>query len=238
MATERRDLATIDAELAKEAENVRKMVGAPESKKITIDRDGNFAGPGGINLGNEINICVIDFCSANDYYDRPYNPQDPQPPVCFARGREIADMYPEEISPEPQSEDCAKCPHNQWGSRGNGKACKNMRNLAVVLEEDIDPESGNDPELHLIQVPPTALSSFDAAVLQTARAFNGPPIKAILTLKAVQKGTYTTMQFSSPEPNPHYADLLHLRDAAEDVIARLPDVSNYQPLRAPNRGRR
>lgn len=229
MTTSRRDLATIDAELAAEAAKISQQVGQPEARKITIDVNGNFIAPGGLNLGNEIQVCVVDFCSANDYYTAAYDPNNPAPPVCFARGRELADMQPEESSPEPQSDNCKDCPHNQWGSRGNGKACKNTRSLAVVLMDEFNPEDIENAEMYLLAVPPTGLKSFDAAALQASRMFNGPPIKAIMTVRAVKQANYTTMQFASPEANPHYADMLELRDDAFDLISRLPDLSNYKP---------
>ncbi len=238
MNQQRRDLATIDQELAERAAAVSKQVGQPDSKKITVDRNGNFTGAGGLILGNEITVCVVDFCSANDYYTAAYDPNSPKPPVCFARGREIADMYPEAESPEPQSESCHICPHNQFGSRGNGKACKNTRNLAVVLADELEGLSeGEIPELHLLSVPPTALKSFDAFALQVARLYNGPPIKALVTIKIVQQGNYNTLQFTVPEPNPHYAAAFPLMEAAEAIIGRLPDLSNYVPTRQPG-GRR
>ena len=231
----RQDVAVIDAELAKQAENVSKFIGQPTTKKISIDRDGNFVAPGGLNLGNEITICVVDFCSANDLYTAAYDANNPAPPVCFARGREIADMYPEESSPEPQSDQCGVpgkancCPHNEWGSGGgNRKACKNTRNLAVVLADDLDLDV-EEPEMYLLSVPPSALNSFDAFVLQCARMFNSGPIKAVTTVKAVQQGTYNTLQFSMPEANPDYAKLWDLRADAEKLIENLPNLSNYKP---------
>lgn len=226
----RQDLATIEAELAAKAAEVSKQVGRPESKKITVDRNGNFIAAGGVSIGNSLEIVVVDFCSANDYYTAVYDPNNPSPPVCFARGREIEDMIPEDESPEKQSNDCASCPHNQFGSRGNGKACKNTRNLAVVLANELgDPDV--EPELHLIQVPPTGLKSFDAAALQAARMFNGPPIKCVMTVRVVQQGQYNTLQFGDLEPNDHLLQVWDMREEAEDMIARTPDLTNYKPTR-------
>ena len=233
----RQDLATIEAQLAEEAAKVSLQVGQPEAKKIAPDRSGNFIAPGGVNLGSEIEVVVVDFCSANDYYTSVFDPNNPVPPVCFARGREIADMYPEESSPEPQSENCEVCPHNQFRSRGNGKACKNTRLLAVVLTNEIDAEEPEETPLYLLSVPPTALKSFDAAALQTARILGGPPIKAVFTVRLVAQGNYNTLQFSTPSPNPYYAQLFQLRDAAESMLGRLPDLTNYKPTR-PNQVRR
>jgi hypothetical protein len=228
----RQDLATIEAELAAEAARVSDYVGQPDVKKITVDRDGNFVAAGGEKLGNEIHGCIVDFCSANDYYTSAWDPNNPKPPVCFARGRVIADMVPEETSPEPQAESCAVCPHNVFGSRGNGKACKNTRNLAFVLAEDLERlQEGEVPDLHLISVSPTALASFDAMVKQCARLYSGPPIKAIVSIKAVSKGTYTALQFGNTEPNPYFVEVFPLRDAALDIIGKLPNLDNYVPTK-------
>lgn len=232
MTQQRRDLASIDQELAERAAQVREQVGQPESKKITVDRNGNFKGPGDLVFGNELTVCVVDFCSANDYYTASYDPNNARPPVCFARGRAIADMYPEDTAPEPQSENCASCPHNQFGSRGNGKACKNTRNLAVVLADELEGlKEGETPEMYLLPVPPTGLKSFDAFALQAARLYDGPPIKALVTIKVVQQGNYNTLQFTMPEPNPHYREVFPLMDAAEELIGRLPNLSKYEPTK-------
>lgn len=238
MSTQRQDLATIEAQLEAEAAKVSAQVGQPDARKIALDRSGNFIAPGGVNLGTEIEVVVVDFCSANDYYTAAYDANNPKPPVCFARGREIADMYPEEASPEPQSENCAVCPHNQFGSRGNGKACKNTRSLVVALVNEIDDEDPDETPLYLLSVPPTGLKSFDAAALQAVRILNGPPIKAVYTVRAVSGGTYTTMQFSTPAPNPYLAAVFPLRDKAEELLSRLPDLTNYVPTRQPNQVRR
>lgn len=231
MNTPRQDLATIEAQLAQEAAKVSQQVGQPEARKIALDRSGNFIAPGGVNLGTEIEVAILDFCSANDYYTAAYDPNKPAPPVCFARGREIADMIPEEISPERQAENCAVCPHNQFGSRGNGKACKNTRNLAVILMNEFDPDEPEEATIYLISVPPTGLKSFDAAALQAARILNGPPIKGVFTIRSVSGGTYTTLQFSTPQPNPYLVEMFPLRDAAEEIIGRLPDLTHYVPTK-------
>jgi len=233
MNQQRRDLMAIEQELAARAAQIREQVGQPEARKISLDRSGNFVAAGGVNLGSEITICVVDFCSANDYYTAAYDPNTPRPPVCFARARKLADLAPEPEAPEPQAENCAICPHNQFGSRGEkAKACKNTRLLAVVLADELAHlAEGEKPEMHLMSVPPTALRSFDAYALQAARLFNGPPIKTLVTVRAVPKGNYTTLQFSAPEANPYYAEVFELADMAEELLGRLPDLTNYVPTR-------
>ena len=45
--------------------------------------------------------------------------------------------------------DCSKCPHNQFGSDGNGKACKNVHRIYMLRE-------GNPVPL-ILSLPPTSL---------------------------------------------------------------------------------
>lgn len=226
------DLAKIDAELAEKAKALKQQLGAPETKKITIDQQGNFIAPGGANLGNELNICVVDFCSKNTFYDRPFVPGNPAAPACIAIGRELADMYPEEESPVKQNDICASCPQNQWGSSGvgNGKACKNTRELAITLIDELeDPDA--EPELMLLSLAPTSIKGFDSAAMQAARLYNGPPIKAIFTITTSQpaNANYWVVNWSQPEANKYLPRVYPHMEAAEDLISRLPDMSNYEP---------
>lgn len=224
----RTDLAQLDKQLADEVSNISTMISASGSPRISIDRSGHFVGPDGLDLGTEIRVIVIDFVSKNQLYTSAYDPNNPVPPVCVAVGKVLADMKPDPASPEPCWTDCATCPKNQWGSRGKGKACKNTRELAVILEEDAEEES---PKLYHISVPPTAISSFDAFANLCKTVLNGPPIKAIVTVKAVSKGAYTTMQFADPDNNEFYANHIALRAEGLAMISQIPDMSNYVPTK-------
>ena len=225
--TKRTDIANVDALLAARAGKIKEQISRPTSASIRIDRDGNFVGPDNVLLGNEIRVVIVDFCSANRYYDRAFDPNSPAPPACFSFGQELSEMAPFDESPVKQADDCASCPHNQFGSRGNGKACKNTRELAVILEDELEEES---PTLYSISVPPTGLKSFDGVVNAIARQYNAPPIRCIVTVLARKEATYQTMSFTDFEPNPNYARHFELVEAAEDVMVNIPDVSKYVPL--------
>lgn len=97
--------------------------------------------------GNELEVVVLTGVHVNTYYDRPYSPDDKSPPTCYAYGDPEADdpeagMAPHEAAAEPQHDNCAECPFNQWGSNGRGKACQNRRRLALIpssaLEEGVE----------------------------------------------------------------------------------------------------
>ena len=225
------DLSRIEADLAERAKNLQQQIGQGESRKITVDqKDGQLLGPGGLALGDELRIIVVDFCTTNRYYDRGYDPQNPMPPACMAVGDIIADMVPEDGVPGRQSDACRTCWANQWESDpkgGRGKACKNSRDLAVVLADELeDPDA--EPELFLISCSPTSLKSFDAAAAQAYRIFGGTPIKAIMTVRVKATENYYNLQFGDIEANPYIERVYPLLETTADMLSRLPDFSSYE----------
>jgi len=44
----------------------------------------------------------------------------------------MPNMVPDEKCSKAKCEDCQSCPLNEFGSKGNGKACKNTVRLAIV----------------------------------------------------------------------------------------------------------
>ena len=78
-------------------------------------------------------------------------------PDCFSfDGKE-----PSEQSSDPQSDMCALCPQNAWGSRTTPtgqrvKACADQKRLAVVLADD------HKGTVYLLQVTPTSLKNLNS----------------------------------------------------------------------------
>lgn len=233
-------IATIDQELAAEVANLKNQIGQPSGNKIKVEPSGDFILPSGENLGDEINVVVVDFVTRNTFYSTPYNPNNPSPPDCYAIGRDLSSMEPEDDSPDIQHDDCATCPLNQFGSGQNGKskACKNSRVLAVVVVDPEDPSAAAqlDAPIYTLELPPTAIKSFDGAVSAVARALSGPPVKAILTVRAKNVGTYALITFHDPLPNPDYAVHYSRRGEVQDTLFRKPDFASYE-AKAPVRSR-
>ena len=233
-------LSTIDQEMAMDLASLKSQIGSPSGNKIKVEATGDFVLPDGTNMGNEIQVVVVDFVTKHTFYDGPYNPGNPTPPACYAIGKDLATMAPEADSPQVQHGDCRTCPLNAFGSGSNGKskACKNARMAAVIV---IDPENANaarDPSapVYMLELPPTAIKSFEAAISGVARAL-GLPVKAILTVSAKNVGTYALITFSDPIPNPNYA--LHYGRKAEvqDALYRKPDFAAYEAKAPAARGR-
>lgn len=239
-ATSSQSLATLDNELANEVALLKQQVGQASSNRIKVEPSGAFTLPDGLDLGDEIQVVVVDFISKNTFYSGPYNPNNIQPPDCYAMGKVLADMAPENDSPAIQADKCSTCPLNQFGTGANGtsKACKNARELAVILIDPEDPGAAADPSapLYTLSLPPSAIKSFDGAVNYVARTIQGPPLKAILTVTAKNVGTYALITFSDPVPNPDYAAHFARRAEAQPLLFRKPDFTPRE-ANAPARGR-
>lgn len=221
-------LATIDSELNNEVTSLKERLGQSEGRKISVEPRGAFLLPDGADLGDEIEIVVIDFASRNNYYATPFDKNNPTPPDCYAMGRDIAKLVPEADSPDLQTpEGCRGCWANQFQSaqNGKGKACSNRRLLAVLIVDPENDQAHNDPEapIYILDVAPTSNKSFDGTAAAIARSLAGPPIKARIKVTAVPAGTYATLSFHSPEPNPDYAAHYQRRGECEDLLFRRPD---------------
>lgn len=225
------DLSTIQEQLAERAKNLTQQLGAPESKRITVDqKSGEFVGPGGTSMGDELRIVVVDFCTTKRYFDRVYDANDTTPPACMAVGDVIAEMVPEEGVPAPQSEMCKDCWANQWetDARGKGKMCKETRDLAIVLYDELeDPDV--EPALYVLSCSPTSLKSFDATALRVHQLLGGMPIKAVMTVKAHATENYYNLRFGDIEANAFMDRCLPLLATTPTILGSLPDFSTYKP---------
>src|SRR5690606_7800864 len=110
--------------------------------------------------------------------------------------------------------------------------------LAVALVDPDDPGAAAEPDapLYTLELPPTAIKSFDGAVSAIARSLSGPPVKAVLTVRAKNVGTYALISFHDPLPNPDYAAHYARRGEVQDMLFRKPDFASYE-AKAPVRGR-
>lgn len=241
-ATTSTSIAALDAELSNEVANIKDTIQQSSGNRLKLNPTGDFETPDGLNLGNEIQVVVLDYATHNKLYFTPFNPQNPAPPDCYAMGKVLRDLVPEDDSPSPQHDKCATCPMNQFGSaaNGKGKACSNRRLLAVLLVDPNDPEGHNqmDAPIYTLDLSPTNIKSFDGMVASIARSLNGPPIKAVLTVVAENVGTYAKVTFTDPMPNPDYALHVPRRAEVQDLLYRKPDFEAYETKAAQAPARR
>lgn len=116
--------------------------------------------------GNQVAAIVLDALHERTYYDQPYNSQNPTPPTCFAFARgDDPDMKPHQTvfdHKQAQNPQCKGCKWDAWGSApiGKGKACKEIRRLAVVPCGELDANARFTPYKDLAKSIETASMGF------------------------------------------------------------------------------
>lgn len=128
-------------------------------------------------LINALYMDVI-IVGANDYvskmyYDKPFDPQDPEPPAptCFSDNG----VGPSERANTPQNASCQGCPHGVWGSKvtpsgAKIKACSDSKKLAIIHAEN---PTGPVYEL---RIPAASMENLKAQV----EALRGVPVAAVV----------------------------------------------------------
>lgn len=175
-----------DAELAKMAEisaGIEASVGLGGNYIKT--RGGQLEYNGGIIPDNKMNVIVLDHVLENAFYADRFDPDNPQPPSCFAIGRDAKTMEPHENSSDKQSNACEGCPMNEFGSAdtGRGKACKNTRRLMLLPEDALD--DIENAEVAFIKVPVTSVKAWAGYVRQLADTMKKPTLAVITQISLV-----------------------------------------------------
>lgn len=127
--------------------------------------------------GNEIRVIVLAAVHENQYFKGAYDPKTPQAPACYSfsdpEAAEPEDsMKPHEKSADPQGDAnglCAGCWANEFGSAdiGKGKACKNVRRLAVITEDALeDADELSNAQVRMLKVPVMSVKNWANYVRQ------------------------------------------------------------------------
>jgi len=133
---------------------------------------------------------IMDQHAANAWWEKPATEESgTKVPDCFS----MDGIVPSEDSELMQNKTCKGCKQNEYGSdpKGNGKACKNMKRLHVIMEGSLLPRR--------FTVPPSSLRSFDTYM--TSLFDKGLPYACVVTeflLKEKKAGTnvYSEVVFS------------------------------------------
>lgn len=147
--------------------------------------------------GNEMDVVILVAVHENQYHTKPFDPNTPQIPDCYAFGDPAADdpegtMAPHEESADPQGDDnglCANCWANAMGSaaQGRGKACKNVRRLALVSADSLASAADlADTEIRVLKVPVMSVKGWALYVRNTlAEELKRPAWGVVTTIKVV-----------------------------------------------------
>lgn len=234
MTTEKKNLPiNFREELEKQSQAIKQKIAAPSGDRIRM-ASGRYVLPSG-QEGEEFDAVVIDFVSSNLFYEGNFDRTNPSPPVCFAVGPEPSLLIPVDESPEKQSETCAACPNNQFGSHGRGKACKNTRLLAVVpvTENGIE----EDAPLWIMSVPPTSIKAFDSYVGKLAVKQRTTPIGLVTRFSLDPTVDYAAPRFEAVRPleDDELAAVFPMREEALPRLTALPDFTASKQAGAPAR---
>lgn len=199
------------ADLAQIQGNIKR----PAGNRVSID-GGKFKFNS--QSGDILECVILTFAARNDFFPGKFDRKNIVPPDCAAAGLRTNhyDLVPFDQIKKPECSNCDECPNNQFGSDGNGKACKNTYTLLLIVP-GIDDET-----LFTLSVPPTSVKNFDSYVSNVADTGQVlARVKTVLTLEPV--GNYSKINFEHDGLNDdvelHYARI----DEAEKIAVLAPD---------------
>lgn len=138
--------------------------------------------------GNKLRVVIVASAFQNRYYDKPFDPNNPANPVCFALSLDGIDMVPDPASTEIQNPSCSGCPKNEWKSDpkgGKGKACKAARRLVLIPESSATSELAKKAEMAMMTLPVTSQKNWANYVNGIASEYQRPPWGMITEITVV-----------------------------------------------------
>lgn len=224
---------SLQEQIKAENESLASRIKKPSGDKIKLTKKKTFKLPDGTETDGPLSVVILDFAAINEFFDSPYKEGEVATAACYAVGfLENDDLTPAKESPDVQNDSCKKCPNNEFGSKGNGKACANKRRLAVIAGEGEDAADPNSP-MWIIDVSPTSIKAFDAYVASVRQQFELPPIGVITDVYFDPDSEYQSLRFGNPRENPNLEVHYARKQAAKDRLTSLPDFSRYV---APKKG--
>jgi hypothetical protein len=161
-------------------------------------RGGIFTINGKPMAGNKAEVVVIGSIHENQFYKDRFDPNNPQPPVCYAFADTAGELAPHPEAPSPQASSCAECPNNAWGSDpagGKGKACKNVRRLALIAADDLD--KVDSAPVYLAKIPITSVKNWATYASEVSNVLKRPPLGVKTTISVVPNAkTQFQVEFS------------------------------------------
>lgn len=231
-------LVNIDQKLAEAAGQTATEKPAGGNKIST--KGGKLTYNGAQFPNNEADVIVLEFAAKNTYYAGAYDPDNVNPPDCFAMELAVGKDFEDKLAPhanvsEPVHDKCFGCPMNEFksGDNGKGKACKNRRDLAVipasVLDEADVAKAILDAEIATFSVSPSNLKVWRGYVAGVSRT--GLPLWGVTTrigLPSVFEQSFMPVEGGDLKPKLTQAvwDAIQTKCAEAREILMVP----YEPL--------
>lgn len=181
-------VAKWDEALAARAKIAKKAEASVSTGEWISLKSGQLSYNGNIVPGNKMDVVVLASRLENQFYEGDYDASTPQAPSCYAFGTDEDTMVPHEKVETKQADGCAGCPMNEWGSaeKGRGKACKNVRRLAMIPADVLDggEDAIKDAAQAFMKVPVTSVKAWAGYVNQLV-ALNRPPLAFVTEISVV-----------------------------------------------------
>lgn len=220
--TESKELQSIQDKIRKDLATLKDRVEPPSG--FTISTKGKtFTLPDGTSNPGPMKCVIVDWTSANLYFEGIYNPKDPKPPVCWAIGDKPKELEPSDKCPKRQHDVCKGCEKNDWGSDpqgGRGKACKNTRRLLVAPISADENFSG-----WVLVVSPTGLKHFDKYV-NTLADLDKHPIEIVTEIAFEPQEAFPTLRFKPAGENDNLALMWKIKEAGQEILHMEPNVED------------
>lgn len=220
--TTKKEIQSIQDQLRKDLATLKDRVDPPSG--FTISTKGKtFTLPDGTSNPGPMQCVILDWCTANVYFEGIYNPQDIKPPVCWALGSNVAELAPSDKATKPQHDACKGCPQNEWGSAGGGskgKACKNTRRLLIV---PVKADETTQP--WILSVSPTGLKHFDKYVT-TLADLEKHPVSMITEISFEATEAYPSLRFKPVGEHDNLAVMWKLKENGQDILFQEPSVED------------
>lgn len=184
-----------------------------------------FKLPSGEASPGPFNCVVIDFVNYNAYYADAYDPDDPQPPACWA-------IHPlkNSLAPNPdqvqdaQNDTCTGCDQNVWKKNERGKpykGCRNQFRLALI-----DPNATLESEVYLINISPTAYKNWSTfAAKCREQGFHFRQIVCQMDWDPNKQQTLVFKGLAKHDLEPELIQALLARCTENQMLYRSPDNS-------------
>lgn len=144
--------------------------------------------------GEEIHVVILGVdppagAMIKTFYDGAYNPDDSSPPDCSSSNG----LQPDAWVSTPQSNLCASCPKNAFGSATSqsgkkSKACRDAKRLWVAKPDDVD------GTVYGLNVPVTSLKNLSAYGAQIKKM--GIPTSSIITKLTMADTDFPILEFA------------------------------------------
>ena len=188
---------------------------------------------------NKVQMIVLHSIFENQWYRDRYNPNAPTPPHCYAYGDTDDALAPHAEAATPIAESCAACPNNVWGSDpegGKGKACKNVRRLAIIAATDLD--KIDKAEVAIAKLSVTSVKNWSTYANQVANALHLPPLGIITEMVVTPDPRYQfQINFSLIDKvqEQYLPALMKKRGEIMDLIYAPYDKPSEAPPQAPRK---